>query len=348
MARISLLVIDMTITGCPDGSDAGSVRPLYAKPDDESDRYAIYMPSLSESVSNSFNASMWVGSQTDLLRLLGDIAKQYDPLLPAHAIEVMSHPSEMLKIAKDQKASFTAKFDRDMDPYIEQRLSEIDANIEEWTAKLAAAEDKASDDAAIKMTLTGKDDERRTVSGTPTELVNYLDGRYIQELEFEAPSGSILGHYISLRAGRRRGIYLHVSSTESHWGIAAFTDLKRELLVRVPWWRFVRNVFFLYAFFYISSLVGGWYIGDMIAAIATPTGKFTGTASVVANAIYIFATITITTLGVILTQRLIPAFEVTRPDKRSRGSRVLAALGSSLVAVALAIVANGISKVLMP
>lgn len=306
------------------------------------------MPSLSESVSNSFNASMWVGSQTDLLRLLGDIAKQYDPLLPGHTTEVTSHPSEMLEMAKDQKAAFLTKFGNDIDPYVEQRLSEIDLNIEKWTARLATAEDKASKGAEIKMTLTGKDDERRTVNGTPTELINYLDGRYIQELEFEAPTGSIPGHYISLRAGRRRGIYLHVSSSESHWGIAAFTDLKREVLAHVPRWRFVRNIFFLYAFFYISSVVGGWFIGDMIAGFTTPTGQFTGDAATIANVIYIFGTITITTFGVVLAQRLIPAFEVTLPGRRSRGSWALATLSSSFGAVGLAIIANGISKVLMP
>lgn len=307
------------------------------------------MPSLSESASISLSRPMWVGSQNDLLRLLRDITKQYDPLIPLHVSEQTDYPSQMLRMAKDEKTELASNSGTESDDsyWTQRRVLEVDSKIEMWTEKLAAASDEASIAGQIKMTLTGKDNERRTVTGEPSELVSYLEGRYIQDLEFEAPSGPIRGHYISLRAGRGRGIYLQVSSTDSRWGIASFTDLKREILAHVPKWRFIRSAAFLYPFFFVISFIGLLAVEEMVATLTTSGGKFEGTASAVAAVLRTLGNVAITTVGVWLTQRQIPGFEVTRSDRASRGSRILATLGSSLGAVLLAVAANALSKVVL-
>lgn len=294
---------------------------------------------------------MWVGSQADLLRLLRQVEKRYEPLLAEHATKRTAHPRKMLRMSEDHKARILENMQKATsasDSHWRERLDEVNSDIEEETQKLQEAESEAANAGRIDMTLTGKDNERRSVTGTASDLIDYLDGRYFDEIEFSAPSGDIRNHSISLRASRRDGLYLGVSSKDdAEWSTAGFADLSEVIDKHVPKWRLVRSSVFLWFFFSALSAVGLWFVGDTIALWTTKTGKFTGDAAGLASLIWGAGMVAVTLTGMYLTRRFIPAFEVTRSGSPSRGGRVLAILGSSIGAVLLGIIGNAASKLLI-
>lgn len=300
---------------------------------------------------------MWVGTQADLLRLLRLMEKRYEPLLESHSAQSTAHRREMLRIAQDRKTRSERAFSTSepMAPnQIEQveqiradRSAEIEAEVEEMTQRLHEAEAKAAGAGRIDAVLIGKDNERRSVTGSASELVDYLDGRYIYEIEFSAPSGNILDHSISIRADRQDGIYLRISSVDSQWCIAGFSEIQDEIRKNTPLWQFVRNPIFLYVLFAIVSIVGLWHIGDTIALWTTETGNFSGETLQLANWLY-YAGILATTLSIPpMVRRYVPAFEVVPPNSQARGRRVIAVLVTTFSTVILSVFSNVISSAIL-
>jgi hypothetical protein len=308
------------------------------------------MVSLPESVTKSKQWPMWVGSQADLLRLLRLVEKRYEPLLADHATKLTAQPRKRLSMSEAHKGrllQIVRTEEPSIDPFLSERLDDVNSDIEEETQKLRQAESTAAGAGRIDMSLTGKDNERRSVTGTASELVDYLDGRYIDEVEFEAPSGDIRSHSISVRASRRNGLYLRVSSTDAQWCIAGFAEISDEVVKQLPVWRFVRNPVILWLFYSALSAVGLWFAGDTIAIWTTETGKFSGSAADIARTLYSGGMIAVVLAGLYLTRRLIPAFEVVRSGNSSVGGRVFTVLGSSIGAVVLGVVGNAVSKVVV-
>lgn len=285
---------------------------------------------------------MWVGSYADFKRLLRLMEKQYESLLADHKVSATKHRRKMLQMSEDEKKRLSAS----ATPRAE-RLAEIESDIADEKQKLEDAEAEAEGAGRIELTLTGKDNERRSVTGTASELVEYLDGRYIHELELSAPSGNIRNHSMSLRVDRREGLYLGISSTDSQWCIAGFAELSDEIKKQVPKWRFLRTLPFLWAFWVIVSTVGLWFIGDTIAIWTTETGKFSGTTKELVDVVYPWLAVFVTILGIFWSRRTLPAFEIVPAGKRSRGNALFIGVGSPLLGLVIGVLGNALSKAIL-
>lgn len=287
---------------------------------------------------------MWTGSATDLGRILRLVQKQYEPLIEDHVASATKHPRQMLGIATAHKSFLEENRSDSSDS---TQLVKVVAEIEERAKALEESEAEARNAGRIDLTVTGREDERRAVTGTASEIVEYLDGRHINALEFSAPSGSIRNHTITIRADRKDGIYARASSTDARWCIAAFAELSDEIKKQVPRWPFLRNVFFLYLAYTVMFGVALWYLADTVAIWTMPGQKFTREVSSAISTILGWVAPALAFGAVYLTRRLIPAFEVVETGKASRGKRMMASIGSVLAAVVLAVVGNAVSKAVL-
>lgn len=292
---------------------------------------------------------MWVGTQADFKRLLKLVEGRFEPLLAEHSVQATQHARKMLHMSEAQRARLLGDVSKANIPsgFQLERLAAIDSDIKEETQRLQEEEAKAASAGQIDLNLTGKDNERRSVTGVASELVEYLDGRHIQEVELSAPSGNIRNHSITLRAGRSEGLYLSISSTDSQWCIAGFSEISDEIAKQVPGWRFLRTLWFLSGVYFLASAVALWYIGDTIAVLSMPSGKFTSDAQSIVALLYPGMMVAITYLGIGWTRKTVPAFELVPPGGKSRGRTLFTAVGSPVVAVALGVLGNAISKVVV-
>jgi hypothetical protein len=287
---------------------------------------------------------MWTGSPADLERILRLVQKQYEPLIEDHIASATEHPRQMLAMKSSLKSLVEGSPASDRSA---AEIAEINADVEARTKALEEAKEEASKAGRIDLALTGREDERRAVTGTAAELTQYLDGRHVHALEFSAPSGNIRNHSISIRADRKDGIYARVSSNDSQWCIAAFAELSDEIKKQVSKWPFLRNAIFLYFAYTVMIGVALWFAADTVAIWTTASHKFTReVASTITTVIGILAP-TLGMVSVFLTRKLIPAFEVVDAGQGSRGRRLLTAVGSVLGALVLAVVGNAVSKAVL-
>lgn len=275
------------------------------------------MPSLPETVTKSKQFPMWVGSPSDLKRLLRLIEKQYEPLLPAHTAEQTRHAREMLD------------------------LSNPPAEKARWEERLQRDEEKANRAANFEVVLTNRDNETRSVTGAASEITDYIEGRRFDEMDISAPSGNILGHRISLRATRKHGLYARISSSDSKWCLATYAEVNEEIRRQVPPWRFIRTGWFWWL---LGSLL--WVAFTLTVDIVPDEGIDTPTQILLVFLGGLAGSVLIG-MGILLGGKLIPAFELTEPGRRSRGKAALAILGSVASALVLGVAGNAIYQVLV-
>lgn len=287
---------------------------------------------------------MWTGTATDLERILRLVQKQYEPLIEDHVVSATEHPRHMLATKTSLKSLIEAN---ESGSGAASRVAELVGEVEERTKALEKAEADAKNAGRIDLTVTGREDERRSVTGTAAELVEYLDGRHINTLEFSAPSGSIRNHTITIRADRKDGMYARASSTDARWCIAAFSELSDEVKKQVPRWPFLRNMVFLYFAYTIMFGFAFWYIADTIAIWTMPSHKFPKDVATSFATIIGWAAPAVAFGATALTRRLIPAFELVEAGKGSRGRRMVASVGSVVIALVLAVVGNAVSKAIL-
>jgi len=149
------------------------------------------------------------------------------------------------------------------------------------------------------------------------------------------------------QTGSGLGIYARASSTDSQWCIAAFAELSDEITKQVPRWPFLRNAAFLYRTYTIMFGITLWYLADTVAVLTIPSHNFAPDVSSTIATTIGWVSPALAFGAVALTQRLIPAFEVVEAGKGSRGRRLMASIGSIVVAVVLAVVGNAVSKAVL-
>jgi hypothetical protein len=306
------------------------------------------MPSLDESVTKTKQWPAWVGSDTDFRRLLRLMEKQVAPLIPkhveketAHARSMVQYPADRLELldAHAKKAAAEGK-----PTLYDEEIARVSAEHESLAAGLEAAEAKARGAGRIELSLTGKDEDRRKVTGTADELSEYLDGRYIQELEITAPSGYMPGYTIDVRAGRDTGLYVRVSSKDATWALSAASEIHAEAARQVPVWRILRSAYILYPIYVlgIGSLV--YFLFDEIARHTTETGEFSEPAASISYMAFLLISLSGAAAATTWTRIYVPAFEIVHAGGRSRGKALIAIIGSTLAALVLGVAGNGISN----
>lgn len=300
-----------------------------------------------ESVTRSKQWPIWVGSSADFQRLLRRIENHCESLLPAHIAEKTKYARERLASCENRHAELlkeplynypNAEVERD------ERLARMSQEIESAKERLGDEEREASEAGRIRLTLTGDKNERRTVIGTAQEIVDDLDGRPVKVAEFEAPSGHIPMHSIMVRADVSEGLYVRLSSADSHWCVAGFAELEDEINRQLPRWRFVRAAKFLTPLYFITFMSAFTLLGNAWRWYPREEGKLTSDALWNFAMIYLLAVPGFTVLATQLTQRFISAFEIVPGGKRHRGQALIAVVGSCIATVTLGILVNLISQ----
>lgn len=185
--------------------------------------------------------------------------------------------------------------------------------------------------------------ERRTKTGTHEELLEYVDGKKFTTLDLSAPSGQLTGYSITLTANRNDGTTLRVSAlNDPRWSTTAFSELRRELDQRRPWWRALRSVWFLGPFYWVA---GGIALVSLTQGVGRLIGWQADASSVDAVGLGVILSV-LATGATMLTRRAVPAFELTRDEAANRGQGIVKAVGSAVVAVALGLLTNYLSQVL--
>lgn len=185
--------------------------------------------------------------------------------------------------------------------------------------------------------------ERRTTTGTYEELLEYVDGKKFTTLELFAPSGSIRGYSIAVTANRGDGTTLRVSAHDDpRWATTAFRELSREFDQLRPWWRALRSVWFLGPFYWVTSAIALTSLTEGVQRLA---GSDVGLPSEGSVGLGIVLTI-LATFATMLTQRAVPAFELTRDEAANRGRGIVKAVGSAVAAVAVGLLTNYLSQLL--
>lgn len=307
------------------------------------------MASLKESVVKKKSFTGWSGSSSDLKRLLREIEKYMEPLIAPHVESETSFQTSTLRWTETRVTEAELRLERENDrlsmrDLLESQLAEARADADRAREALDAKTEEASGAGRIDLTVFGYDDERRSTTGTANELVDHLDGRSYEALNFKAPSGSIYNYEISITATRDGGVDLRVSSKNDQWATAAYADLTREIQAGVPRWLFLRNVYFLYFVYALASGIALWNIGDAIANLNYSDGRFPPDVGNVVYFLYITLTLSLPAAAVALTRKVVPAFEVVREGKRSKGGALVGVIGSAVGAVALGILTNAISS----
>jgi hypothetical protein len=262
---------------------------------------------------------MWVGSPSDLKRLLRLVEKQYEPLVSEHVTESTKHARKMIDLAYD--ASDKA----------------------EWEERLQSDENAAKKAANFDLRLTSRDGETRSVTGSATELVDYIDGRRFDEMDISAPTGGIRGHRFTLRGERKRGLYVGVSSSDSKWCLATYSEVAEEVRRQVPPWRFIRQGWFWWL---LGSILWVGFTSSIDLYGSSGDGVLSA-AELVTSALVGLVGGLFIGMAIYLGSSLIPAFELTPPGARSRGKAALVLLGSVASALTLGVAGNAISKILI-
>ncbi|MEO5318142.1 hypothetical protein PV761_06095 [Arthrobacter sp. CC3] len=224
------------------------------------------------------------------------------------------------------------------------RIDTLDSDIEDEKKKVEEAEAEASQAGRVELSLTGNENERRTVIGTSAELTDYLDGRHLESAEFVAPSGRIRNHSITLRAGRSNGLYARLSSNDAKWCIAGFSEIADEVAKQMPRWRFIRSGYFLYPLYLLSGGIALWFLGDGLGFYPSEGGKFTSAGSTNVGLVFLIGLPGLAYWAMHFTQKAIPAFQIVPLGKQHPGRAVITVLGGSLGTIALGILVNVLSK----
>lgn len=306
------------------------------------------MPSLSETVTKTKQWPAWVGTDADFRRLLRIMENAVEPLVPARVEEEAAHPRNMAayqaeRIKALEKNALLAA-EKGHPGYYDEEIAQAKTELESRVAAVERAEASARQIGLIDLSLTGKDDDRRKVTGTADELSEYLDGRYIKELEVTAPAGYLPGYTITARASCNTGLYVRVSSKDANWALSAASELQAEASRHIPKWRVLRSAWILFPLYLVAIASLMYLILDQVARWTTATGKFDAALGSLAWTFLYAISFVGGWLAVDWTKNYVPAFEIVRSGERSRGKALLGFIGSAIAAVVLGVVGNGISN----
>lgn len=300
---------------------------------------------LPEKYSNSETYTVWAGSEDSLRRILRQIEGRFTKFVPSHVESSSAHELYMWESAKDRvkRLEGTTRYRGDDEKEYEETLASARLDEQKALQSLEAQRSEAAKAAELTLTWSGKGNEVRTVTGSADELVDYIDGRYIYEAEFEAPSGHLSGKRIALRGNIKSGLHLRVSADDPEWGIAAFSELDSEIANGVPRWKWARNTPLLYLIFVVSTFIVVYFALDAIALATTESGDFGESTALVASGLGgAFAGIT-ASIAATLTMKHIPAFEIVRHGEKAKGRVLYGAMLGAVGAIILGVVSSAIA-----
>lgn len=298
------------------------------------------MSQLSDSLSDNRRFRAWAGSAADLLPILDAMERQFADVRVAHMEERTAfYRSDAERQRKDLEAarlSF-ARQHPEATSEDEARDSWVTLNRRFHETALARlqevqAEAEKFDEVSVMLRSKRGRDTRRT-RGRSSDIVDYLTHRDVRELELSAPAGSGSGHHVSVRFDED-GVRITASSADSRWTSAALTQVTEAVRRRVPWWRWMRSLWFLIPLLAVASV---FLMASVVGAV--PRGAVD---SSVLSVLFVVGVWALTPLAVWGASKALPPFEMTSSE-RPTGTRVFYVLGSAVASFVLGIIVNLVS-----
>lgn len=301
------------------------------------------MAKLEDSLSDSKTFTAWAGSPNDLLPVLQAMERQYRDLRGPFIQERMRHRIESQEYSERALATAEARMDGagEVDPVTRSEYAERVQRAENDVrdAKVATSKARASYERVdhIDVEITTKKGAERRTSGSSEEVAEYLAHKIVRDMTLSTPAGPMTGHRISIDFDRATGVRLSVTSTDSRWALSALGEVADTLAPGVPAWGWLRGQIFLSVFF----------LGSVLTAVLLLTQGLSDGLDTTALALFsVFrglAVAALATSGVALTRAFVPGFEILPPGGKARVDRLVVALASGLVTIALGIFINAVS-----
>lgn len=282
----------------------------------------------------------WAGSASDLLPILEAMERQLadqrasylDARTSFYRAEVERHQKDLA----EAQASFARRHpDAASGEDARDSLVKMYSQLHESAlSRLQEVEEAAEKFDEVAVTLRSKRGQgARRTRGRPSEIVGYLTHLDVRELEFETPAGSGTGHRVSVRFDEE-GVRITASSTDSRWTSAAMSQVTEAVRRRVPWWRWMRSLWFLIPMMAIASVF-------LVASVVSAVPKGTVDNGVL-TPVFLGGAWVLTPLAVWGATKALPPFELTSSE-RPTGARVFYVLGSTLASFGIGVVVNLVS-----
>ncbi|RJT78285.1 hypothetical protein D6T63_12195 [Arthrobacter cheniae] len=154
----------------------------------------------------------------------------------------------------------------------------------------------------------------REISGEPDLVLADIDARRTTDVTIT--TGSLFQQSstgLTIYFSRSDGARVTVRSTEQQWVSHARTELERALFRNRPWYWWVRQWYVAHLSFTIAVFIGILFLANAQDATADATS-------------FSFVSVFVGGLLAALLQYVVPAFELTEPGGKVRGSLVLGLL----------------------
>lgn len=285
------------------------------------------MPKLKDSLTETVTFSGWAGSVSDLGPLLDLIERQFVDLRDGW----IAHETEWSRRSVDRaRRDVETATTSGNASWLARAEFELDAESQRLEQVALDAQDVDETSVMIRVKRGG---ERHT-RGRAADISAYLLAHDVKDLTLRAPRFTRDNHRISVVFDHEDGVRLSVSSDDATWTSGAFAQLSAELRRRVPWWRWMRSLWFLIP----ATLLG---VGFLVTSLADAALR-AGVSPVIAGPGAITLIMAALILGPYLAQRALPAFQLTA-SKRPRGEAIVAFVGTLAVSVVVGIMVNWIS-----
>lgn len=292
-----------------------------------------------DSLTDSRRFMAWAGSTADLLPILQAMERQFADARLTHVSEKTSfYRSEVARKQEDferAKAFYARTGGDDASAAPEDSTTRMYRQFyDESMERLREVEEEAEKFDEISVELRSKrGGATRRTRGRPMQILDYLTHLDVQELELIAPAGYGLRDRVSVHFDDD-GVRVVASSADSRWTSAAIAQVTEAVRRRVPWWRWMRSLWFLIPLIAVTVT-----FLTFSAASAVPADAIDKS---VLSVLTVVATWTLTPLSVWAATKALPPFELSAAE-RPRGTRVFYVLGSTALSFIVGILVNAVS-----
>lgn len=293
---------------------------------------------LAESIRKSRTWVVWGATNADWRQILKMVQEQFDELLPDHIESATAS-------ARDQVSFYQARLDEIASSHSSSQgqIAVLRKALQDATKSLEKAEIAAARASLLDLSITDSNGHERTVTGDSNEIADYMETHEVATLLVSAPSGSIRRRNITLSGGKRSGLSLRVASDDARWGAAAFAQLEERIDRHAQRWGFIRRPWLTGPLFGAVTVLPLYSVLDRIADEQGSPATLVALFWLLLWLVALFSVVVAPALVV----RWVPAFEVFSQSSKSRARALVGVLGSAALALALGVIGNVVSGLLL-
>ncbi|MDR6969748.1 hypothetical protein [Leifsonia shinshuensis] len=303
------------------------------------------MAVISGSLARTRQWDAWAGTSDDLRQLLLIVEKQFDSVAESYVLRETQHLRARIKTLKNS----IAEAERDIAEseaedlrrrIAEDRLARNESELTDTQQELIDAENKARNSLRIQAAFNDNVSTTQTYVGSASDLADAAGDVFASSVIFTAPGSAYLaGERIAIELAVDSGLKLTVSSNDEKWARAAFSELEDQVLKGIPSWRYLRSLPVV-----AGSLAGSFAVAGALIVVGLSNTKGVP-SSAVANIALLFIFVALwAVVGITaLVRRMVPAVEIIRGGRNSRGRAVWTFFGTVIVTIVLGVLVNRIS-----